>query len=69
MAGRCGGPEGKFLHEGGFFGCDERFESLVEGGEVRMVGDGVEGGVVAAVALVFPDVDFGGQQRLVGGLV
>lgn len=35
----------------------EGFEFAVEGGEVGVGGDGVEGGVVAVVALVFPDVD------------
>lgn len=30
---------------------------FVEGGEVGVAGDGVEGGVVAVVALIFPDVD------------
>jgi hypothetical protein len=30
---------------------------FVEGGELGMAGDGVEGGVVAVVALVFPDMD------------
>ena len=52
-----GGPEGEFLHEGGFFVGDEGFEFAVEGGEVGVVLDGVEGGVVAVVSLVFPYVD------------
>lgn len=36
---------------------DERLELLVECGEVGVVGDGVQGVVVAVVALVFPDMD------------
>lgn len=64
-AWRCGGPEGEFLHEGCLFGGYEGFKRFVEGGEVRMAGDGVEGGMVAVVALVFPDVDFDCQQRYV----
>ena len=51
------GPEGEFLHEGAGFGGDELFELVVEGEEVRVGGDAVEGGVVALVALVFPYVD------------
>jgi hypothetical protein len=31
---------------------------VVKGGEFGVVGDAVEGGVVAVVALVFPDVDY-----------
>jgi hypothetical protein len=31
---------------------------VVEGGEFGVVGDAVEGGVVAVVTLVFPDVDY-----------
>ena len=37
---------------------DEGFEAAVEGGEVGVGGDAVEGGVVAVVALVFPYVDY-----------
>ena len=57
LAGWGGGPEGEFLHEGGVFGGDELFELVVEGDEVWVGGDAVEGGVVALVALVFPYVD------------
>ena len=32
---------------------------MVEGGEFGVVGDAVEGGVVAVVTLVFPNVDYG----------
>ena len=35
----------------------EGFQLVVEGREVGVRGDGVEGGVVAVVALVFPYVD------------
>ncbi len=38
----------------------EFFEGGVEGGERGVVLDGVEGGVVAVVALVFPYVHFHG---------
>lgn len=53
-----GGPEGEFLHEGGLFVGYEGFEGGVEGGEVRVVLDGVEGGMVAVVAFVFPYMHF-----------
>jgi hypothetical protein len=53
-----GGPEGEFLHERCLFGVDEGFEMFVEGGEFGVIGDAVEGGMVAVVALVFPDVDY-----------
>lgn len=59
LAGGGGGPEGEFLHERGAFGFDEGFEFLVEGGEVGVVGDAVEGVVVPVIALVFPDVNCG----------
>ena len=62
----CGGPEGEFLHEGGGAGGYEGFELLFEGGVVWVGGDGMKGGVVAMVALVFPDVDCGAGW---GGLV
>lgn len=54
----CGGPEGELLHQRCLFRSDELFETLVEGGEVGMGGNRVKGGVVALVALVFPDVDY-----------
>ena len=41
---------------------DEGFELGVEGREIRMGGNGVEGGVVAVIALVFPDVYYDGYQ-------
>ena len=53
-----GGPEGEFLHEGDVFVGYEGFELFVEGGEAWVVLDGVEGAVVAGVALVFPDVHY-----------
>lgn len=53
----CGWPEGELLHQGCLFRSDEFFKMLVEGGEVGMGGNRVKGGVVALVALVFPDVD------------
>lgn len=53
-----GGPEGEFLHERGLFVGYELFEGGVEGGETGVVLDGVQGGVVAVVAFVFPYVDF-----------
>jgi hypothetical protein len=59
LAGGGGGPEGEFLHEGGAFAVNEGFEFLVEGGEIGVVVDGVEGIVVAVITLVFPDVDYG----------
>ena len=51
-------PEREFLHERRFFARDEGFERPVKGGKVGMRGNGVEGGVVALVALVLPDVDW-----------
>lgn len=44
------------------------FELVVEGDEVRVGGDAVEGGVVALVALVFPYVDYGRLARPVASL-
>ena len=64
LAGWGGGPEGEFLHQGGLLVGDEGFELGVEGGKVRVGGDGVEGGVIAVVALVFPDVDYLNHQQL-----
>ena len=58
LARRGGGPEGEFLHEGGLFVGYELLELGIEGGEVGVVSNGVEGGVVAVVALVFPYMDF-----------
>ena len=69
LAGRCGRPEREFLHEGCFFGGYEGFKSFIKGGEVGVAGDRVEGSVVAVVTLVFPDVNFDGQQRKVGLLI
>jgi hypothetical protein len=46
------------LHEGDFLGIDEFLEVVVEFGEFGVMLNRVEGGVVAGVALVFPDVDF-----------
>ena len=57
FAGRCGGPEGELLHQGGFFVGYKAFEVDVEVGEFGVRGDAVEGGMVAVVALVFPDMD------------
>ena len=54
-----GGPEGEFLHQRCVLGRDEGFEMSVEGREVRVGCYGVEGGVVALVALVLPDVNYG----------
>ena len=51
-------PEGEFLHQRGVLGVDKGLEGFVERGEFGMRGDVVEGGVVAVVALVFPDVDW-----------
>ena len=47
---------------------DEGFEALVEGGEIRMSCYGVEGGVIAVIALILPDVDLQ-DALLVNGLV
>ena len=49
------------MHQGGVLGCYKGFEFLVESGEVRVVGNRVEGVVVAVVSLVLPDVDCAGQ--------
>ena len=56
LAGRGGGPEREFLHEGGLLVSYELLELVVEGGKVGVGGDAMEGGVVAVVALVFPYV-------------
>jgi hypothetical protein len=58
LARWCGRPEGEFLHEGDTLGSYEFLEGFVEGGEVGVLGDGVERGVVAVIALVFPDVNW-----------
>ena len=50
-------PEGKFLHERRLFVCYEFFEMGVKGGKVGMGGNGMEGGMIAVVALILPDVD------------
>ena len=65
LPGRGSGPEGELLHERGLFVCDELFEMGVKGREVGMGGDRMERGMVAVVALVFPDVDCnkGSQTR------
>ena len=57
LAGCGGGPEGEFLHQGGVLGRDEGLEMFVECREFWVGCDGVEGGVVALIALVLPDVD------------
>lgn len=46
------------MHEGGALGVDEGLQLLVKGGEFGVVLDGVEGAVVARVALILPDVDW-----------
>lgn len=60
LAGRGGGPEAEFLHQARALGVDEGLELAVELGELGVVLDAVDGGVVAGVALVLPDVDCGG---------
>lgn len=50
-------PEGKLLHERRVFRLDQAPKLAVEGGIFWMFRDGVHGGMVALVALVFPDVD------------
>lgn len=52
-----GGPEREFLHKRGLLLCDQGFEFFVKGRKVRVRGDAVERGVVAIVALIFPNVD------------
>jgi hypothetical protein len=55
--GGCG-PEGKFLHQRHTFAGYEGFELGIKRREVGMVGDGMEGVMVAMIALVFPNMDF-----------
>jgi len=57
-AGRGGGPEGEFLHKGCSLCCYERFELVVKIGKFWVRGDRVKGGLIAMVALIFPDVDY-----------
>lgn len=59
LARRGGGPEAELLHQAVALGADELLELAVELGELRVVLDGVEGLVVAGVALVLPDVHEG----------
>ena len=47
------------MHEGVSLGVYEGLELCVEGGELGVIGDGVQGVVVAVIALVFPDMDCG----------
>lgn len=58
LAGWGGWPEAELLHQRGALALDELLESLVEGGEVGMARDRMQGGVIALVSLVFPDVDY-----------
>ena len=55
--GWCRWPEGELLHQGRLFRGDEFLKLLIEGGEVGMGGNRMEGGVVSLVALVLPDVN------------
>ena len=61
-ARRGGWPEAELLHQGAMFVADQGAQLLVEVGVLGVIGDGVQGGVVALVALVFPDVDWGSQS-------
>jgi len=45
------------LHQGDFLGEDKLLEMLVEFGELRMLGDGVQRLMVAVIFLIFPNVD------------
>jgi hypothetical protein len=51
-------PEAELLHERRALAADQAAQLLVEVGELRVARDGVERGVEALVALVFPDVDY-----------
>ena len=46
------------MHEGSSLGLYEGLEFGIEGREVGVLGDGVEGGVVSVVALILPDVNY-----------
>jgi hypothetical protein len=46
------------LHEGVSLGVDESFEFLIEGREIGVTVDGVEGIMIPMVTLVLPYVDF-----------
>lgn len=58
LAGRGGGPETEFLHQGRLLLFDQRSELAVEFGVLGVLRDGVQGTVVAGVTLVLPDVDW-----------
>lgn len=57
-AGWGGWPERELLHEGGLLALDQAFELAIEISELGVFRDVVKGGMVAFVALVFPDMDY-----------
>lgn len=59
LARRSGRPEGKLLHERAALGVDERLQFGIKIGELGVVLDGVERGVVALISLVLPNVNCG----------
>lgn len=58
LAGRGGRPEGEFLHQGRVFRLDQAAQLAVEGGVFGVLGDRVQGGMVALVTLVLPNVNY-----------
>ena len=59
LAGRRGGPEAELLHQRAVLPADQAPKLAIKLGELGVLCDGVERGVVALVALVFPDMDCG----------
>src|SRR3569833_188988 len=57
LSGRRRWPEGELLHERGVLVANERFQLVVEVGEIGLIGDGMKGGMIALVSLIFPDMD------------
>lgn len=57
LSGRSSRPEAEFLHQRCFLFVDQRPEFAVEVGEFGVLRDGVQGAMVARIALVLPDVD------------
>lgn len=56
LSGRGRWPERELLHERGLFAANQAAELLFKGWIFRVAGDGVQGGMIALIALIFPDV-------------
>lgn len=58
LSGRCRGPEGELLHEGGILALDQGSKLLFEGGVLGMGRDEVSRLVISLISLIFPNVDW-----------